>query len=487
MNGSQPTVWRPQAGPQKALIDCPFPEILFGGARGGGKTDGVLGKFALKEMRYGRGFNSVFFRREMPQADDLIERAKELYIPTGAEWREQSKTFLMPHGGRVRFRPLENVADAQKYQGQNLSDAAVEEAGNYSDPAPIDMLFGALRSKDGVPIQLLLTANPGGAGQHWLKSRYIDPAPTGMQPIQRVAPNGRPLKHKAIYIPSRVQDNKILLAADPDYTDRLSLSGSEALVRAWLEGDWSVVAGAFFPEFSVASHVVAPRVLPDHWTRYRAVDWGSAKPFAVLWVAVSDGELGAFPRGALVVYREWYGMREGSPNVGLRMTAEEVARGIAQREEHDPMPAETRMSGVADPAMFTADGGPSLAERMQREARIIQRHADNARVPRNGAMGGWDQVRARLKGDGQRPGLYVFSTCVHLIRTLPALQHDQDRPEDVDSDGEDHAPDALRYACMARPYVRQVVSNEPGRLLSVGENQATFNDLWKTAPRRGRI
>src|SRR3954469_12101060 len=98
-------IWRPQAGPQKALIDCPYSEIFYGGARGGGKTDGILGKFCLKEKRYGRGFNAVFFRKEMPQQDDLIERAKEIYEPLGATWLEQKKTFAMPYGGRVRFRP----------------------------------------------------------------------------------------------------------------------------------------------------------------------------------------------------------------------------------------------------------------------------------------------------------------------------------------------------------------------------------------------
>lgn len=448
--------WRPQAGPQKALVDCPFPEILFGGARGGGKTDGVLGKFALKEMRYGRGFNAVFFRREMPQADDLIERAKEIYLPTGAEWREQSKTFLMPHGGRVRFRPLENTADAQKYQGQNLSDAAVEEAGNYPDPKPIDMLFGALRSKDGVPIQLMLTANPGGPGQQWIRARYINPAPRGMRPIPRTAPDGRVLKHKAIYIPSRVQDNRILLEADPDYTDRLSLSGSPELVRAWLDGDWSVVAGAFFAEFSTARHVVAPRTLPREWARFMAMDWGSARPFSVGWYAISDGSLSAFPRGALVRYREWYGMKPGQPNEGLRMTAEEVADGIKARRGDDP----DRMLGVADPAMFAEDGGPSIAERMQRRG-VLLRPADNKRVPRHGAMGGWDQVRARLRGDGEKPALFIFDTCRELIRTLPALQHDAARAEDVDTDGEDHAADELRYACMSRPYTIGAAAPRP--------------------------
>jgi hypothetical protein len=486
MNGLQPTVttWRPQAGPQKALIDAPFGEILFGGARGGGKTDGVLGKFGLKEARFGSGFNGVFFRREMPQADDLIERAKEIYLPTGAEWREQSKTFLMPHGGRLRFRPLESIADAAKYQGQNLSDAAVEEAGNYPSSAPIDMLFGALRSKGGVPIQLILTANPGGPGHQWIKARFIAPAPEGLTPITRLMPTGKQ-SHRFIYIPSRVADNKILLANDPGYVDRLALTGSPELVKAWLYGDWNVIAGAFFPEFDLGRHLIAPRELPEHWFRFRSLDWGSARPFSVGWWAVSDGELPDIPRGALVRYREWYGST-GKPNEGLRMTAEEVAAGIAQREAGDPKP-ENGLHGVADPAIFSSDGGPSIGERMARSAKVFFRPADNARVSRQGALGGWDQVRARLRGDETGPGLLIFSTCRDLIRTLPALQHDPDRPEDVDSDGEDHAPDELRYACMSRPWVRQKPVQKPGNIVSVGAaNTATFNDLWKTAPRASR-
>ncbi len=456
------TTWRPQAGPQKALIDAPFGEILFGGARGGGKTDGVLGKFGLKEARYGPGFNGVFFRREMPQADDLIERAKEIYLPTGAEWREQSKTFLMPHGGRLRFRPLESVADAAKYQGQNLSDAAVEEAGNYPSSAPIDMLFGALRSTKGVPIQLILTANPGGVGHQWIKARYIDPAPFGKKALTRLMPTGKQ-SHKFIYIPSRVSDNRLMLSKDPGYVDRLALTGSKELVKAWLDGDWNVIAGAFFPEFDLRRHVIAPRELPEHWFRFRSLDWGSAKPFSVGWWAVSDGELPDIPRGALVRYREWYGST-GKPNEGLRMTAEEVALGIAQREAGDSKP-ENGLHGVADPAIFSSDGGPSIGERMARSAKVFFRPADNARVARQGALGGWDQVRARLRGDETGPGLLIFSTCRDLIRTLPALQHDPDRPEDVDSDGEDHAPDEARYACMSRPWVRQKPVHKPGNIV----------------------
>lgn len=449
-------VWRPQAGPQKALIDCPLPEVFYGGARGGGKTDGVLGKYALKAKRYGKHFNAVFFRRELPMLDDAIERSAEIYESIGAKWSDQKKTWRFPWGGRLRFRPLERVQDAEKYQGQNLTDACVEEAGQYPDSKPIDRLNGVLRSAHGVPTQLLLTGNPGGPGQGWIKQRYIDPAPLGMKVLTRTLPNGN--EHRFVFIPSKVENNRILLQNDPDYINRLYLVGSQELVDAWLKGDWDAIEGAFFPEFSTALHVVQPIKLPNHWTRFRAMDWGSAKPFSVGWYAVSDGELRQFPRGALIKYREWYGIAKDSkgdfiPNVGLKLTAEEVGKGIKEREAAD----EKIDYGVLDPSAFAENGGPSIASRMG----VYFMPADNKRVAQSGALGGWDQLRARLKGEERTPMLFFFSTCTHTIRTLPALQHDPTRPEDVDTDSEDHAPDETRYACMSRPWIKQTPQTKP--------------------------
>lgn len=460
--------WRPQPGFQHALALCPYAEILCGGARGGGKTDGILGKYALKEKRWGKHFNAIFFRKEMPQQDDLIERAKEIYVPTGAKWQEQKKTFWMPHGGRIRFRPLETIADAEKYQGQSISDAAVEEAGNYPLSDPIDRLFGCLRSPHGVPVQLLLSANPGGPGHHWIKQRFIDPAPLGMVPIVRALPNGK--THVAVYLPSKVGSNKILLAQDPDYVSRLYLVGSPELVKAWLEGDWNVIQGAYFPEFDVAKHVLKPFAIPDHWARIRAADWGSAKPFCVLWGAVSDGTLPEIPRGAIVIYREWYGWN-GKPNQGCQKTAPEVGQGIKHLEKDDKI-----VDAVLDPAAFARDGGPSIAERMNANFR----HADNSRVAKHGAMGGWDQVRERLKGYDDKPQVYFFSTCMHLIRTLPALQHDPHHAEDVDTNGEDHAADALRYLLMSRPMIRE----KPGTPAARFETELTYDELVQRARRK---
>jgi hypothetical protein len=144
-------------------------------------------------------------------------------------------------------------------------------------------------------------------------------------------------------------------------------------------------------------------------------------------------------------------MKPGQPNVGLKLNADSVARGIRTREK-----GESIAYGVLDPSAFAEDGGPSIAERMGLQ-KVWFRRADNKRVARAGALGGWDQLRQRLMGDAKgRPLVVTFSTCVHSVRTIPFLQHDPDRPEDLMTEGEDHAADEWRYACMSRPYVANI-------------------------------
>lgn len=503
-------VWRPQAGPQKALIDCPFPEIFFGGARGGGKSDGVLGKWALKERRYGEAFNARMFRRTVVSSEDAIERSKQIYGPLGGKFDRQKSMWRMPNGGRVGFAYLDSVDDADHQQGKNLTDVWIEEAGQYPDPGPIDRLFGALRSAEKVPVQMIVTGNPGGAGQHWIAQRYgMIPFPLTPKIVERKLPDGS--VHRMAVIPSRITDNRLLIERDPGYISRLQLVGSPALVKAWLEGDWSAIEGAFFPEWSQEHHVIAPFAIPDDWLRFRSADWGSARPFSIGWWAVIGDDyayrgshLGGWgapqingapshslhqilPRGALVRYREWYGA--SSPNVGLKLSAEEVAEGIVAREisESKDMHGNSGITyGVLDPAAFASDGGPSIAERMATKG-VFFRRADNRRVGTLGAMGGWDQLRARLLGTGQRmpngsiswvggasPMIFFFSTCRDSIRTLPAMQHDRGRPEDIDTEAEDHAADEIRYGCMSRPWVNEIDKKKEPRFLQ----DATLEDLW---------
>ena len=446
-------VWRPQSKTQKALIDCPLPEVFFGGTRGGGKTDGVLGKWALKEARYGPAFNGVMLRRTSVSSEDAIERSRDIYKPLGGKFNDSKLRWRMPNGGRVSFGYLDSVKDAEEYQGRNVSDVWIEEAGQYPDPAPIDRLFGVLRSASGVPVQMIVTANPGGAGQHWLAQRYgLIPFPAGPQIVERHLSNGA--VHRMAVIPSRITDNRILLDNDPGYIDRLHLVGSQALVRAWLDGDWTAIEVAFFDEWSPAKHVITPIEVPKDWHRFRSMDWGSAAPFSVGWWAIvgddtrHDGR--TLPRGALIRYREWYGA--SAPNKGLKLTAEDVAEGIKSRESGDGP-----MIGVLDPAAFAEDGGPSIAERMAARG-VYFRPADNKRVSQRGSMGGWDMMRARLNGQDGVPMLYVFNTCRDFIRVIPVMQHDQNRVEDLDTDSEDHLPDEARYGCMSRPWMPAVAA-----------------------------
>ena len=218
-------------------------------------------------------------------------------------------------------------------------------------------------------------------------------------------------------IPSRITDNRILLESDPGYINRLYLVGSDALVKAWLDGDWSAIEGAFFDCWDSNRHIIRPLVSAGSSVPLSLGDWGSAKPFSIGWWAVASDDLRAIvantdkpitlPRGCMIRYREWYGAK--APNVGLKLTAEEVAEGILKRQADDPDPK--KIQGVLDPSTFAEDGGPSIAERMATQGCSFLA-ADNKRVAQAGAMGGWDQMRARLKGDADgRPMIVCFSTC----------------------------------------------------------------------------
>lgn len=480
--GEPEVVWRPNAGPQTAYIACPVFEVFFGGARGGGKTQGTLGEWLNHAQEYGERANGLMVRRTLTELQDTIRESKAIYGKLGATYNETGKCWTMADGGKLTFAFLEDDSDAERYQGWNLTRLYVEEIGNFPRPEPIFRLMATLRGK-GVRVGMRATGNPGGPGHQWVKARYIDPAPYGYQ-VVKDAVSGL----ERVFIPSRVTDNPALMDADPGYVNRLRASGSRELVRAWLEGDWSVIQGAYFPEFEMGRHVCAPVALPEHWVRFRSIDWGSAAPFSVGWWAVSDGSMAEFAKGCIVRYREWYGMQPGRPNVGVKLTAEEVGTGIREREAR----GEQIDMSVIDPAAFANHGGPTIAERLAKCGVYTQR-ADNTRVGVRGAMTGWDLVRARLKGDGDgRPMLVLFSTCVDSIRTLPALQHDPMRPEDVDTDGEDHAADDIRYACAARPWLREApkptgrVAWPTGVVMKDGDTPASVSSLIDSR-RRARL
>lgn len=482
-------IWQPQPGPQSLAIAAAFvDEILFGGARGGGKTSYLLGDY-MQDIDLGVSWGGIFFRRSYPELEEAIKQSKEMYHPIGGQWSISSKTWTFPSGATLKMRHLDNEADAMLYQGHAYPWVGFDELGNWPNMTPYNLLKATVRSVDKAVTKKRMrsSANPGGPGHHAVKDYFINHNPRGYELIK--GPDGM----NRMFIPSLLTDNRILMEADPGYVNRLRSLGSPDMVKAWLEGDWNVITGAYFPEFSSLKHIIAPIPLNANLTRFMCGDWGSAKPFAFYWIAVSDGTVQIpadpfdfhgyprlIPKGALIVYREWYGQQPGMANVGLRWPASRVAQGIKSRT-HEHMSYR-----VLDPAAFKQDGGPSHAEVFGKN-QVWFRPADNSRIP------GWNQVRERLTGLDADPDvdngvgipmLYIFNTCSNLIRTLPALQHDKNDMEDCDTDGEDHGPDALRYGCMSRPWARDPVREAhpkrppgfPEGLTSLQE--MTLDDLW---------
>lgn len=501
-------VWSPQPGPQEWLLSCPIFEIFFGGARGGGKSDGMLGDFASHADEFGEDAIGLIIRRELTQLKELIERSKQIYGLLGAVWHVGEKMWRFPNGARLTFAYIDNDDDADKYQGHSYSRVYVEELGNFPSPTPILKLMACIRSSNpAVRCGFRATGNPGGPGHLWIKQRYIMPAPRGMQVIKSKYVNPftkEEFGQERVFIPSKVTDNKY--NNNPQYIARLQMVGNARLVEAWLLGNWDIIEGAFFDEWDERRHVIPQFIIPAHWTRFTSMDWGSAKPFSIGWWAIVPDKFDMMPelrpseydpkyayknnlpRGALVRYREWYGCQVDENgvsmhnNVGLKLTIGQMASGIAERERFEPKNELDRAKiayRVAGLDLFKEEGGPSLAERMA-EAPYFQywQRCDNARVSRKGAIGGWDMVRNRLIGHDGEPMIYFFPNCVDGIRTLPALQHDKDNIEDVDSDGEDHAPDEIRYACMSRPYTRADDDPGKGRIMSVGAgNELQIKDV----------
>jgi hypothetical protein len=434
-------------------------EILYGGAAGGGKSH-LMRCAAILWCAHIPGLQVYLFRRIR---DDLVKNHME--GPKGfrailAGWVDCGFATIVEdeirfwNGSKIYLCHCKDEKDVYKYQGAEIHVLMIDELTHFAEK-----MYRFLRNRVrmvGVKLpeayagrfpRILCGANPGNVGHLWVKKTFIDAAP----PLEIVTQDHDEGGMRRQYIPARLADNPSMTADDPGYEARLSGLGSPALVKAMRDGDWNIVDGAFFEEWSTDLHVLRPVELPKHWMRYRSMDWGSAAPFSVGWHAVAtdewrhpDGPL--IPRGAVIRYREWYGA--SAPGKGMKLTAEQAAEGIKQREAGEKIDF-----GVLDPAAFSQDGGPSIASRMAKVG-VFFRPADNKRVAGRGALGGWDQVRARLLGDGDRPAFYTFSTCTDLIRTLPAMQHDPDRLEDLDSDMEDHAVDELRYALMARPYTK---------------------------------
>lgn len=466
-------------------------ELLFGGSAGPGKSH-LMRIASIMWCCEIPGLQCYLFRRV---EDDL--RKNHIEGPSGypillADWVTAGLVQIIDteirfwNGSRIFLCHCKDDRHRFKYHGAEIHVLLMDELTTFTEiifrylrfrlrmvgiTLP-DVYRKGCKGKDGKVNEhdlfprILCASNPGNIGHHWVKRTFgLDKAsltkPTRMPDLE-----GGMVRQ---YIGGVYTDNPSLLADDPQYLQRMRGLGDPALVRAMELGDWNILAGGYFPEFRLDRHVLKAVSLPStHFTRFfRAHDWGSAKPFSTGWYGICDddwiteGTLGneiRVPRGALVRYREWYGKKENQDNVGIKLPVPKWAAGILRRTgTHEKM-----LYDVADPSMWQESGGPSLSERAMlvrvNGVRMLMRQADNKRVGKLGASVGWDQVRLRLRGDdadeegeGGTPTLYLMDNSPDAIRLMQSAQHDELKPEDIDTDQEDHALDEIRYGCASRP------------------------------------
>lgn len=450
--------------------------MLYHGTRGGGKTDSLLMDF-LQHVGTGLKdeWRGILFRRTYPELEDVRAKSKKWFprIFPDAKFNEAKNFWEFRDGERLYFRHFSREDDYNKYHGHQYPFIAWEELTTWPDAGGYLRMMSLCRSPNpDVPKKYRATTNPYGPGHNWVKSRFRlqGPTPPGPGPTLPIFGEDEKWMHNAVAIGSSIKENKILLDADPTYIDKIKASArNPAELGAWLNNDWSIVAGGMFDDvWDPEVHIVFPFRVPPSWHINRSLDWGSSRPFSVGWWAESDGSdyrdnegvLHSTVQGDLFRIMEWYGWT-GKPNEGLRLLASEVTRGIIRREQEAGIYGRVD-PGPADASIYNIEDGHSIAASFAETVVINGKEYDGITwVPADKSKGsreqGWQMIRERMENsktvtrDGRkaprvRPGIFVTTSCGDgFIRTVPVLPRDDARPDDVDTRTEDHVGDETRY------------------------------------------
>lgn len=435
---------------QRQFLTDTHKYVAYGGARGGGKSWAVRTKAVLLCLAH-PGIKVLIVRTTYPEleANHILPLQKEL--AGVAVYRDRRKMFTFPGGSTIKFGYCASDADTDRYQGAEYDVIFIDEATQLAE-GWLQRISACCRGVNAFPKRIYYTCNPGGRSHHYIKRLFID----------RCYYEGEdPADYS--FIEALPTDNPALMAAQPDYIDRLKALPPK-LRDAWLYGRWDVFSGQFFEEFrddpahyadGRYTHVIDP--LPERRIRamtiWRSYDFGYNKPFSCGWWGIDED-------GVLYRLLELYGCTE-SADTGVKWTPERQFAEIRRIEDTHPWLAGRQIFGVADPAIWNASTGKSIAEVAEEHGVYFER-GDNRRIP------GWMQLRHRLRFDQEgRAGLYVFRGCRAFIRTLPLLQYSDTCPEDLDTTGEDHVADETRYMCMARPVAPRTPEGPP--VLSFGD------------------
>ena len=417
---------------QQSFINSTAFETLFGGAAGGGKSCGQLIDSLLYALKYPKS-KQIIFRRTFPDLErSIIRTSLEFYPREIASYNTSKHTWNFKNGSIIDFGYIDNEKDVYQYQSAEYDVIRFDELTHFTEYMYIYMI-SRCRGANSYPKCIKSSTNPGGVGHVWVKERFIDiGAPNKIHECKLT--EDTPKKSTRIFIPSLIQDNKFLLEYDPDYISRLD-NLPEKERKALKFGVWDILDGQFFEEFDRDIHVVKPFKIPKDWRVYRTRDYGLDMT-AVLWIAMDF-------RGNAYVYKELY---------QKDLIVSESAKAINKMNNEDIY------IDLAPPDLWNRnrDTGKSTAD-------IFYENGHNLIKADNNRESGWLSVKEWLKPFNDEQGtktskLKIFDTCVNLIRTLPALQHDDKKPNDVANEPHEltHAPDALRYFCS-------YWSNKPNR------------------------
>ena len=417
---------------QKLALEDTHRYVAYGGARSGGKSWFVRWKATLLCLFFA-GIKVLITRKTYRELlnNHIVPLLAMLHGI--ATYNKSDKCFKFPNGSTIWFGYCANDGDLGQYQGAEYDVWFADEAGQFLENW-LTAIDACVRGANEFPKRTYYTLNPGGPSHGYFKRLFID---------RKFTDDEHPEDYN--FIQALVTDNVALLKMQPAYKRSLEKLAPK-LRAAWLEGRWDIYEGQFFEDFydkpdhyqdRQLTHVIDPFEIPAGWKIYRSFDWGYNKPFSCGWWAVDyDG----------VVYRilELYGCTE-TPNEGVKWTPPQVFAEIHRIETEHRWLAGKKIIGIADPAIWDAETGESIADVAARH-QVFFTPGDHKRIP------GWMQFHYRLAFDENGfPQMYVFSNCKAFIRTIPLLQYDEHKPEDLDTDGEDHVADEVRYFLMSRP------------------------------------